>query len=369
MKNKISFLLILTFMCLGILPLLGNYFLLEDILLSQQQIYRSNDLNESFKLLDSSLKKLALKDPSHEVEYRAQFQKVQDLKLVYGEDPYFSEALRASVMKYYFILFGLIVCLSFLFGIGISLRVNILYLRLFGELNSEKEKSRFLNEMAKWQEVAQRLAHEIRRPLQPLRIWASQLKKVKPNDESTIREASASIEEEVAFLSGMVNEFSEFASLPKPIMQNAGFGEFIRSFVSQYREIWSETKLELTDNSNGAMVLIDQKLFRPVLTNLIENAIEANPNEKIEIYFKLMIGEKETIVLEIRNTGRSLSEAERIQLFDIHFTTKSNRANRGLGLPIVKTIILEHGGDIDCLEVNSGVCFRIAMPRHFGGQK
>lgn len=360
MRNKVLRLLSLSLVILGLLPVFANYFLIGDILESQQQIYRSHELSGALLSYESLLKKASKLDPENEKNYRTQFQKVQDLNLLYGEDAYFREAIRSGILKYFFIIFGVVLAIALFSGFILSFKVNQIYIKSFDELVKEKEKSRYLKEMAKWQDVAKKLAHEIRRPLQPMRIWLSQLKKVSSVDTAMVKEAAMAIDQEVLFLSEMVSGFSDFAQIPKPKLEMVRLADFIQSFVAQYGDVWASVKFEF-QKLIDARVALDPKIFRTLFTNIVENAVEANLDTEIDVHFSLR-ADDEFAYIEIFNSGVILNEIEREKIFDIYYTTKTNAKNMGLGLAIVKTIVLEHGGDIKCVAADGGVKFEIQLP-------
>lgn len=361
MRNKVLILLVVTLLIIGIFPLISNYFLLNDILETQEKIYLNADLNRSLLDYEASLKKLSKFDPVNEKEYRNKFQDLQNLKLLYGEDTYFSKAVRSTSIKYFFLLFGIIIFISFFTGTALSFKVNKMYVKSLDELIKAKEKSLFLNEIAKWKEVAQKIAHEMRRPIQPIRIWVSQLKKQSSANTIEVKEAAIAIEEEILFLSNMVNEFSDFASVPKPKLEKVDFGQFMKNFVVQYKDIWTEAKFNFVKTAGEFPVLLDAKLFRTLLANLVENAIDANLNKEVDFTLDLHLSEDQ-LQFSIFNTGVELSAPERERIFDMYYSTKNTHTNKGLGLTIVKTIVLEHNGEIQCLEAIGGVKFQIRLP-------
>ncbi len=353
--------MVVTLLIIGIFPLISNYFLLNDILETQEKIYLNDNLKRSLLAFETSLKKLSKFDPENEKEYKSKFEDLQSLKLLYGEDTYFSEAVRATSIKYFFLMFGIIIFISLFAGTALSFKVNQMYLKSLDELMKAKEKSLFLNEIAKWKEVAQKIAHEMRRPIQPIRIWVSQLKKESTVSAVEVKEAATAIEEEILFLSNMVNEFSDFASVPKPKLEKVDFGQFIKKFVVQYRDVWTEAKFNFVNINAEFPVLLDEKLFRTLLANLVENAIEANFDKKVDFTLDLHLSEDQ-LQLSIFNTGVELSASQRQRIFDIYYSTKNTKKNKGLGLTIVKTIVLEHNGDIQCLEATGGVKFQMRLP-------
>lgn len=340
--------------------LVVNYVLINDVLVTHQKIYKTSDISNVLDEFTASLKNQSKLDPKNDAKYHGQFKQAQDLKLIYGDDLYFTNAVRSAILKYFFILFGMTLLGVFVGGAVLSFIIHRIYVRSFDELNREREKSRYLSEMAKWQDIAKKLAHEIRRPLQPMRIWLSQLKKVSSVDTTMVKEAATAIDQEVLFLSEMVSGFSDFAQIPKPKLETVELADFIQSFVAQYGDVWATVKFKF-QKLIDARVALDPKIFRTLFTNLVENAVEANPDTKTDVHFSLHVDD-EFAYIEIFNSGVTLNEIEREKIFDIYYSTKTNAKNMGLGLAIVKTIVLEHGGDIKCVAADGGVKFEIQLP-------
>lgn len=360
MRNRVLVILISSLLISSLIMLVANYVLITDIFTTHQGIYKTSDISNVLKDFETSLKNQSKLDPQNEIYYHDQFKHVQALKLVYGDDLYFERAVQNAILKYFFILFGLTLFGVFVGGAWLSFIIHRIYVRSFDELVKEKEKSRYLGEMAKWQEIAKKLAHEIRRPLQPMRIWLSQLKSVSSADAAIVKEAATAIDQEVLFLSEMVTGFSDFAQIPKPRLETVDLADFIQSFVAQYGDVWPGVKFEFQKPTN-VHVALDPKIFRTLLTNMVENAVEANPDSGIDVRFGLR-SDDDSAYIHIFNSGVSLDEIEREKIFDIYYSTKTNAKNRGLGLSIVKTIVLEHGGDINCVCIDGGVKFEIQLP-------
>jgi signal transduction histidine kinase len=106
---------------------------------------------------------------------------------------------------------------------------------------------------------------------------------------------------------------------------------------------------------------MDPQLFRQVLSNLLHNALEANPNRKVP--FRLSLGTRsEFAVLDFENEGVLIDSQMRDRIFEPYVSSKDSESNFGLGLAIARKIVLEHGGDIRLDDCTTGVRFKIELP-------
>lgn len=212
---------------------------------------------------------------------------------------------------------------------------------------------------AAWQEVARRIAHEIKNPLTPIQLSSQRLSRFlerrdpaeskAPKDvelTKLVQECSRLIEREVATLAALVNEFSQFVRFPTaklaPTNANNIVHEALEVFSGRLDGITLKTALE----ENLPAVRADGGLLRSVVVNLIDNAAEALENSTIR---EILIStcsrpDAETIEICVTDTGHGISPQDKDKLFLPHFSTK-NRGT-GLGLAIAARIVAEHGGSI-----------------------
>ncbi|MGA2481843.1 MAG: ATP-binding protein [Candidatus Acidiferrales bacterium] len=212
---------------------------------------------------------------------------------------------------------------------------------------------------AAWQEVAQRIAHEIKNPLTPIQLSAQRLlrhleqrlqssESARKEEELThvVRECAALIERESKTLSDLVNEFSAFVRFPAarmaPCQPNA--------IVEQALDVFSGRLDGITMRARLADALpdirADAELLRRVLVNLIDNAAEALEGatvKQIEVSTRLR-PETDTVEIAVADTGHGISPQDKDKLFLPRFSTKDR--GTGLGLAIAARIIAEHGGTI-----------------------
>jgi len=368
MKNNTRIVLLLstTLLIMSLVPLGAALIFFKEAFVSQERIYKSQDLNRILATTQEDLRVLSKLKPENKESYKNLFEEIQDLKLIYSDDPFFSEKLSKTLTKYFFTGFGAALALSLVLGLYVSSLISRMYKKANDELLEQRDQAKYLEEVARWQEVAKRLAHEIRRPLQPIGTWMSNLRSSYSAQNGNefgllLEEAKSAIDEEIRALRRMVDEFARFADLPKPDKQLVNVCDFLNKFVEQYACIWDNVTFSVSCGSPDLFCPMDPLLLRQVLTNMIENAVEANPGQAIAVTLSAST-EGDQVTFDIFNSGLSLAQDQREKIFDLYYSTKSNSKNRGLGLSIVKLAVLEHNGNISCLDEDHGVRFRIKLP-------
>jgi PAS domain S-box-containing protein len=227
-----------------------------------------------------------------------------------------------------------------------------------------------------WQEVARRIAHEIKNPLTPIQLSSQRLSRfldrrersgaAAPSDPeltSLTQECSRLIEREVATLAALVNEFSQFVRFPTARLSPIG----ANTIVQEALEVFAGRLDGIVVKSNLAQALpairADAPLLRSVVVNLIDNAAEAledSPLREILVATRVR-PESDSVEISVADTGHGISPEDKDKLFLPHFSTKDR--GTGLGLAIAARIVAEHGGSIH-VEDNFpvGSRFRIELP-------
>ena len=233
-------------------------------------------------------------------------------------------------------------------------RANMGYVLVFDDLTEVL----LAQKSAAWQEVARRIAHEIKNPLTPIQLSAQRLmlqlerraeSREPAKDPDLIRitqECASLIVREVSTLSSLVNEFSQFVRFPTakllPTDTNTTVQEALQLFSGRLDGVQLKTSLE----GNLPAIRADGQLLRSVIVNLIDNAAEAlegEPFREIGVATHLR-AESDTIEISVSDTGKGISPEDKDKLFLPHFSTKDR--GTGLGLAIAARIISEHGGSL-----------------------
>ena len=227
--------------------------------------------------------------------------------------------------------------------------------------------------VAAWAEIARRLAHEIKNPLTPIRLSAERLQRrwlKQIEDEPDIfRGCTDTIVRHVDQIGRLVNEFSSFARMPEPVFAEERLGQIVQDAVLLQRTARSNIRFELEMEQPDLTLYCDHAKVGQVLTNLLQNAIDAIDAKPIPVGDKIkgtvrirVLPDERSITLAVEDDGVGLPPQHRERLFEPYVTTKAK--GTGLGLAIVRKIMEEHEGSIDLGEAaGGGTSARLVFPR------
>jgi len=205
-----------------------------------------------------------------------------------------------------------------------------------------------------WADVARRIAHEIKNPLTPIQLSAERLRrkygKMIGDDRAVFEQCTDTIVRQVDDIRRMVDEFSHFARMPKPVIAAEDVADTIRQAVFLMRVGNSEVDIGTEIAEDPMPARFDRRLISQALTNLIKNATEAiaaaSPAElgkgSIRIFATREGGD---IVIDVVDNGTGLPREKRSRLLEPYVTTREK--GTGLGLAIVGRIVEDHGGSIE----------------------
>lgn len=374
MKNaKINFYLMATILTLSVSSLLVAYLLLDEILDSSISLGVNAKTSRILTEYQEDLKSLRRLDPINAQAYKEKFFRVQEAMIVFEQPKHLVSLIKGSYMTYFLVVFITILALSVAAALMLSRKVSRSYSAL---LKSNLEKSNRLQALEyfdQWQHTAASLAHEIKNPLTPIEMMVSNLghayQEYDPVDfEQKLQLTQNIVLQEVTRLKNMVSHFHNFSKLPTPDRIITNFVEFVQQTVSGYQTAWPwvevniEVNIEPSKKLIALNVMLDPLLFKQCLLNLFQNAIEANQAlESVQINLTFSL-EQHRLVFGFANNGATLSKEQRRRLFQVGFSTKNQQSNSGLGLSIVKKIILDHQGDIQSSDFEFGVAFKIYLP-------
>lgn len=209
---------------------------------------------------------------------------------------------------------------------------------------------------AAWSDVARRIAHEIKNPLTPIQLATERLKRryrkeVSDEDGELFDELTSTIVRQVGDLRKMVDEFSSFARLPKPVFRNEDALDLVRQAVFLQEVAHTDIAFGVSaDGLSDRMIQCDRHQLGQAMTNVLKNAVEAvearAANEVEDFAGRIGVsmedhGERIAIVVEDNGIGLP---ADRDRIVEPYVTTREK--GTGLGLAIVNKIIDEHGGDM-----------------------
>ena len=213
-----------------------------------------------------------------------------------------------------------------------------------------------------WADVARRIAHEIKNPLTPIQLSAERLRrkygKMIQDDRSVFEQCTDTIVRQVEDIRRMVDEFSHFARMPKPVIAAEDVADAVRQTVFLMRVGNSEIDIDAKVDEDPMSARFDRRLISQALTNIIKNATEAigavPPAElgkgKINVF---VVREGDDIVIDVIDNGIGLPKSNRSRLLEPYVTTREK--GTGLGLAIVGRIIEEHGGNIELRDASERI--------------
>ena len=205
-----------------------------------------------------------------------------------------------------------------------------------------------------WADVARRIAHEIKNPLTPIQLSAERLRrkygKVIGDDRAVFEQCTDTIVRQVDDIRRMVDEFSRFARMPKPVISAEDVADTVRQAVFLMRVGNAEIDIEVEIGEDPLPARFDRRLISQALTNIIKNAAEAIAAVPAAELGKGSIRvfaarDGKDIVIDVVDNGIGLPKENRSRLLEPYVTTREK--GTGLGLAIVGRIVEDHGGSIE----------------------
>ena len=234
--------------------------------------------------------------------------------------------------------------------------------RMIADLRRSRAEIEYLQKIGAWQEVARRLAHEIKNPLTPIQLAVQQLASkydgADPRFRKMLADASEIVTEEVGGLRRLVDAFSGFAKLPRVEAQKLDLAVVMDEVARDVAQV------ELERPAQPVLIAGDRMLLKRALVNLVDNAREAGARH-------VRVGWSDTggdARITVDDDGPGVAADVATKIFDPYVTTKEH--GTGLGLAIVKKTLLEHGGDVTLDAARSplgGARFVLTVPRSGDG--
>ena len=205
-----------------------------------------------------------------------------------------------------------------------------------------------------WADVARRIAHEIKNPLTPIQLSAERLRrkygKMIVEDRAVFEQCTDTIVRQVDDIRRMVDEFSRFARMPKPVISAENVADIVREAVFLMRVGHAEIDMQIEVGEDPMPARFDRRLISQALTNLVKNAAEAIAAVPAEELGRGSIKvsaarDGDNIVIDVVDNGVGLPKENRSRLLEPYVTTREK--GTGLGLAIVGRIFEEHGGGIE----------------------
>jgi two-component system, NtrC family, nitrogen regulation sensor histidine kinase NtrY len=248
-------------------------------------------------------------------------------------------------------------------------------------MQQSRARIEYLQRIGAWQEMARRLAHEIKNPVTPIQLAVQEIHRRYQGEDDKYRKLLDStleiVQDEVGTLRRLVTEFSGFARLPQAELKPADVRELLEEQSSQLKvfelglgapdsaDSPSRTGIEIkwTLPEGPAPAHLDRQMLRLALTNLLRNAVHAIRETGGPGRIEVTLGRAgDYFTVDVDDSGPGIPAELREAVFDPYVTTKAE--GTGLGLAIAKKIVVEHGGSLVALDGPSGGArLRLRLPR------
>jgi two-component system nitrogen regulation sensor histidine kinase NtrY len=225
-----------------------------------------------------------------------------------------------------------------------------------------------------WESLARKLAHEIKNPLTPIQLTIDRLKtkyfgKLETNEKEDFAKSLKIIAKQIKQIENLVNEFSDFARMPKPILKNNNLTSITKDNINLLKELDESIEINLETEKNDLYLSSDNEQLSRVFFNLIKNSIESiqekkqeSPNFNGKIYIELKNNDTyiEFVIID-NGVGFGTFSNNIKDILNPYFTTK--KKGTGLGLAIVNKIINDHNGSLEFISLEGGAKIQIKFKK------
>ena len=240
---------------------------------------------------------------------------------------------------------------------------------MISRLKNQQEKLIINERYEAWGNLARKLAHEIKNPLTPIQLTIDRIKdkytdQITMDDQNNFKENLKIINNQIKQIENLVNEFSDFARMPKPTLKNNDLVKILNENIKLLSELDKSIKISLVTKKDSIAFKCDKEQLARVFFNLIKNSIESiqqkaekNPdfNKKISIE---ILSNNHHINFTLIDNGIGFKENTNIKdILNPYFTTKKD--GTGLGLSIVNKIINDHNGELEFYPLKDGAKIEI----------
>ena len=241
-------------------------------------------------------------------------------------------------------------------------------------LRNQQDKLLLNERHEAWENVARKLAHEIKNPLTPIQLIIDRLNSKftkflsNEDDKRDFDKNLLTINKQIKQIENLVNEFSDFARMPKPIFKIINFNSLLNENINLMKELDNKLEINLKSKNSKINIMCDSEQINRVFVNLLKNSIESINEKKlknpdISKKIDIEINEKDDYIeTYIIDNGVGFDKKNIKNILKPYFTTKKN--GTGLGLPIVNKIINDHNGTFNILSHKNGAKIKINIPKN-----
>ena len=241
------------------------------------------------------------------------------------------------------------------------------------KLKNQQEKLLTSERHEAWESVARKLAHEIKNPLTPIQLTidnlnSKYLENIEQEKKEKYKQNLQTILKQIKQIENLVDEFSDFARMPKPLLKQNNLNKLINDNIDLVNKLDNSINIKLINHlSKEAKMLFDNEQFNRLFFNLIKNSMEsiqekAKKGNKINKNIDIEIRQiRDYIIINLFDTGLGFKNKKTKDLIKPYFTTKEK--GTGLGLSIVDKIVSDHNGSIKFLNHNNGAKIQLIFPK------
>ncbi len=239
---------------------------------------------------------------------------------------------------------------------------------MISRLKNQQEKL-IINERYKaWGNLSRKLAHEIKNPLTPIQLTIDRIKtkysgQITDEDQQSFKENLKIINSQIKQIENLVNEFSDFARMPKPIFKRNNLVKLLDENIKLLSEVNKSIEINFNKKDEEILLECDKEQITRVFINLIKNSIESieqkvekNADFKKKISIDIL-SNNDHILISIEDNGIGFDKNNIEEILNPYYTTKKN--GTGLGLSIVNKIINDHKGELEFIPINDGAKIQI----------
>jgi nitrogen fixation/metabolism regulation signal transduction histidine kinase len=237
------------------------------------------------------------------------------------------------------------------------------------DLHKTQQKLIYAEKLNSWQNIARKIAHEIKNPLTPMSLIADQMERCvlqnKDLEANRLKEISLILKEEIAALNRMVSEFSSFARLPQPQFKVEVVASVLEDFYDRNKD-QQNLEIELKNDPASLEVRVDKRMIFQILHNLVNNSRRACDPKPAHMTIS-STSEGRWAVIRVADNGPGVPEEIREHIFDAYVTSRSTgekERGMGLGLAISRKIAEDHGGELglESSIAGKGTVFKLCLP-------
>ena len=245
---------------------------------------------------------------------------------------------------------------------------------MINQLKSQQEKLIINERHEAWENLAQKLAHEIKNPLTPIQLTIDRLKnkysdKIENNEKEDFTKSLKIIGKQIKQIERLVNQFSDFARMPKPILKDNNLVTIIKENINLLKEIDNKIEISFNPRVNEIILNSDSEQLSRAFFNLIKNSIESIQDKKIDdvnLIGKIDVSLNEKVdrinfIIVDNGVGFGIFADNIKDILNPYFTTK--KKGTGLGLSIVNKIINDHNGKINFVSLDNGAKIEIIFTK------